>query len=76
MDTKQHIINMEVTPDGIIAISGLNNMANANVTATSSIDYRSFIDKGKIEWYTHGILFRIGVCHGTNDKKRGSRCAA
>ena len=76
MDTKQHIINMEVTPDGIIAISGLNNMANANLSATSSIDYRSFIDKGKIEWYTHDILFRIGVCHGTNDKKRGCRCAA
>ena len=51
-------------------------MANANVTATSSIDYRSFIDKGKSEWYTHDILFRTGVCHGTNDKKRGSRCAA
>lgn len=159
MDTKQHIINMEVTPDGngdempgifnifsqlypavgtlfasvdllykkvssetrisiyaengfIIAILGLNNMANANlpagvdssdakydeqhgitwkikygttgddtpgvanVTATSSIDYRSFIDKDKIEWYTHDILFRVGVCHGTNDKKRGCRCAA
>ena len=131
MDTKQHIINMEVTPDGngdempgifnifsqlypavgtlfasvdllykkvssetrtsiyaesgfidenitdgIIAISGLNNMANANLPATSSIDYRSFIDKGKIEWYTHDILFRVGVCHGTNDKKRGCRCAA
>lgn len=76
VDTKQHIINMEVTPDGIIAISGLNNMANANLPATSSIDYRSFIDKGKIEWYTHDILFRIGVCHGTNDKKRGCRCAA
>lgn len=76
MDTKQHIINMEVIPDGIIAISGLNNMANANLPATSSIDYRSFIDKGKIEWYTHDILFRIGVCHGKNDKKRGCRCAA
>ena len=62
--------------DGIIAISGLNNMANANLPATSSIDYRSFIDKDKIEWYTHDILFRVGVCHGTNDKKRGCRCAA
>ncbi len=42
-------------------------MANANLPATSIIDYHSFIDKGKIEWYTHDILFRTGVCHGTNE---------
>ena len=50
-DAESGFIDENIT-DGIIAISGLNNMANANLPATSSIDYRSFIDKGKIEWYT------------------------